>query len=77
MKRTLILALLILCMAIGNTQTAKAQIPVVSLLSSVVKKVITSLDLKVQQLQNQTIALQNAEAFFNRACSFAGEKISC
>jgi hypothetical protein len=40
----------------------KAQIPIVSLITSAVKKVITALDLKVQQLQNQTIALQNAEA---------------
>ncbi|MBW4888958.1 conjugal transfer protein TraI [Mucilaginibacter sp. HMF5004] len=39
-----------------------AQIPVVSLVTAAVKKVITALDIKVQQLQNQTIALQNAEA---------------
>jgi len=41
---------------------AKAQIPIVSLITSAVKKVIVAIDLKVQQLQNQTIALQNAEA---------------
>lgn len=40
----------------------RAQIPVVSLISSAIKKVITAIDLKVQQLQNQTIALQNTEA---------------
>jgi hypothetical protein len=40
---------------------ASAQVPVVSLVSGVIKKVITALDLKVQELQNQTIALQNAE----------------
>jgi hypothetical protein len=62
MKIKRILPVLILWMAIGQIQTANAQIPVVSLLSSVVKKVIIALDLKVQQLQNQTIALQNAEA---------------
>lgn len=39
-----------------------AQIPIVSLISSAVKKIIVAIDLKVQQLQNQTIALQNAEA---------------
>lgn len=39
-----------------------AQIPIVSLVTAAVKKVITALDLKVQQLQNKTIALQNAEA---------------
>jgi hypothetical protein len=44
----------------GNN--VQAQIPVVSLISSAIKKVITALDLKVQQLQNQTIVLQNTEA---------------
>jgi len=42
-------------------QKADAQIPIVGLFTSAIKKVITALDLKVQQLQNQTIALQNAE----------------
>jgi hypothetical protein len=41
--------------------TCEAQIPVVSLVSGIIKKVIVAIDLKVQQLQNQTIALQNAE----------------
>jgi vacuolar-type H+-ATPase subunit I/STV1 len=40
---------------------ASAQIPVVSIVSGIIKKVIIAIDLKVQQLQNQTIALQNAE----------------
>jgi hypothetical protein len=40
---------------------AKAQIPGVSIITGVIKKVIVAIDLKVQQLQNQTIALQNAE----------------
>jgi len=44
------------------TITCEAQIPVVSLVSGIIKKVIIAIDLKVQQLQNQTIALQNAEA---------------
>ncbi|MDO3641238.1 conjugal transfer protein TraI [Mucilaginibacter sp. L3T2-6] len=43
----------------GNT--VRAQIPVVSIVSGIIKKVIIAIDLKVQQLQNQTIALQNAE----------------
>src|SRR5665213_2899120 len=41
---------------------AQAQIPIVSLVTDALKKVIVAIDLKVQQLQNQTIALQNAEA---------------
>jgi len=39
-----------------------AQIPFISIVTSAVKKVIVALDLKVQQLQNKTIMLQNAEA---------------
>jgi len=56
-----IIAFAIICLAVplGKVQ---AQIPVVSLVSSAIKKVITALDLEVQRLQNQTIALQNAEA---------------
>ncbi|MGY4538187.1 hypothetical protein ACVW0P_002607 [Mucilaginibacter sp. UYNi724] len=44
-----------------NHETAEAQIPGVSIVTGVIKKVIVAIDLKVQQLQNQTIALQNAE----------------
>ncbi|MDB5143050.1 MAG: conjugal transfer protein TraI [Mucilaginibacter sp.] len=42
-------------------EKSEAQIPVVGIISAAIKKVITALDLKVQQMQNQTIALQNAE----------------
>src|ERR1700761_5995228 len=42
--------------------TCEAQIPVGSLVTGIIKKVIAAIDLKVQELQNQTIALQNAEA---------------
>jgi hypothetical protein len=59
--KTLICALTCLFFFL-TANVASAQIPVVSLISGVIKKVITALDLKVQQLQNQTIALQNAEA---------------
>jgi hypothetical protein len=40
---------------------AEAQIPGVGIVTGIIKKVIVAIDLKVQQLQNQTIALQNAE----------------
>lgn len=50
------------CLALFLISTAaKAQIPGVGLVTGVIKKVIVAIDLKVQQLQNQTIALQNAE----------------
>jgi len=56
MKKLLIITLLLFIAA--NSQ---AQIPGVSLVTGLIKKVIIAIDLKVQQLQNQTIALQNAE----------------
>ncbi len=56
MKKLLCIAGLLLVAA-----TCEAQIPVVSLVSGIIKKVIVAIDLKVQQLQNQTIALQNTE----------------
>lgn len=59
-KKLWILSLALASLMIPSGE-ATAQIPVVSLVSTVVKKVIMALDLKVQQLQNQTIALQNAE----------------
>jgi hypothetical protein len=40
---------------------AKAQVPVVSAFTGLIKKVIVAIDIKVQRLQNQTIALQNTE----------------
>lgn len=60
MKKPAILCFLILGMLLGGGN-ARAQIPVVNLVTAVLKKVIIAIDLKVQQLQNQTIALQNAE----------------
>lgn len=53
-----------------HVQTAKAQVPGISLITGVIKKVITALDLKVQQLQNQTILLQNAEKQLENSMSF-------
>lgn len=61
MKKLSIIIGLIVIITIAPFQKSQAQIPVVGLISSAIKKVITALDLKVQQLQNQTIALQNAE----------------
>jgi hypothetical protein len=60
MKKTIILCALLLALLSGGGP-AEAQIPVVSLVTGIIKKVIIAIDLKVQQLQNQTIALQNAE----------------
>ena len=44
-----------------SAERAGAQIPGVGLLTGIIKKVIVAIDLKVQELQNKTIALQNAQ----------------
>jgi hypothetical protein len=49
------------CVFFFFANDTKAQIPVVNIVTGVIKKVIVAIDLKVQALQNQTIALQNAE----------------
>ena len=61
-RKTKILAIITAALIFSLTgTTVKAQIPGVSLVTGVIKKVIVAIDLKVQQLQNQTLALQNAE----------------
>lgn len=47
-----------------------AQIPGVSLVTGIIKKVIVAIDLKVQELQNRTIALQNVEQGIINQLSF-------
>jgi hypothetical protein len=61
MKKTRIIIILVVFCLLVPLEKTQAQIPVISLISSAIKKIITALDLKVQQLQNQTITLQNAE----------------
>ncbi|MEO3404989.1 conjugal transfer protein TraI [Mucilaginibacter sp. CAU 1740] len=57
-KISIILCLVVLLLA---ARRANAQIPVVNVVSGLIKKVIVAIDLGVQRLQNKTIALQNAE----------------
>ncbi|MEO3402800.1 conjugal transfer protein TraI [Mucilaginibacter sp. CAU 1740] len=60
MKKIMLSALM--CMAIFfRPVNAKAQVPVVSAFTGLIKKVIVAIDLGVQRLQNKTIALQNAQ----------------
>lgn len=62
MRRRLCYALFVRVLLVWlPVQQASAQIPIVSIISSAVKKVIVAIDLKVQQLQNKTLELQNAE----------------
>jgi hypothetical protein len=49
--------LLIVCLFIGSSQMTKAQTP----WQEIIKAVINAADLVIQQVQNETIVLQNAE----------------
>lgn len=48
---------------------ADAQIPIVDIIKKGIKKVIIAVDLRVQRLQNKTIALQNAQKALENAMS--------
>ncbi|MCJ8208110.1 conjugal transfer protein TraI [Mucilaginibacter sp. RS28] len=74
MKRTLITTGLLLTLLGIGMPKADAQIPIVSLVSSAIKKVIVALDIKVQQLQNQTIQLQQAEQQLENSKTLASFK---
>lgn len=56
----IITALVVLFFSFISNQL-HAQVPGVSLVTGIIKKVIIAIDLKVQELQNKTIVLQNAE----------------
>jgi dsDNA-specific endonuclease/ATPase MutS2 len=60
MKKALSTAGLILILGL-QAQRSDAQIPGVGLVTGIVKKVIVALDLKVQELQNQTLKVQNLQ----------------
>jgi hypothetical protein len=60
-KVKILTAVAAICFLTCSGNRADAQIPGVSIITGAIKKVIVAIDLKVQQLQNQTIALQNAE----------------
>ncbi len=49
--------LMIVCLFIGSSQMSKAQTP----WQEIIKAVINAADLVIQQVQNETIVLQNAE----------------
>jgi hypothetical protein len=53
MKKLILIGFLI----IGSAQVASAQVPIIA----IIKAVINAADLVVQQIQNETIVLQNAE----------------
>jgi hypothetical protein len=53
--------LLIITFCFFISVTAEAQIPLLSVITTLVKKVLNALDLEVEKLQNQTVWLQNAQ----------------
>lgn len=59
-KRLLILALIIMGMTL-SPRPAPAQIPIISLITGAVKKVVKAFDLKIQRMQTKVIGLQNAQ----------------
>ncbi len=61
MKKTIIIAGILLCAIIAPVQQVSAQIAIAEIIKAAVVKVIKAVDLKIQRLQNQTIWLQNAQ----------------
>jgi hypothetical protein len=61
LKRIVYLLLLTtICLTVAPVQQAQAAIPIVQIIREGIKKVIRAVDLRIQRLQNRTIALQNA-----------------
>jgi hypothetical protein len=61
-RRWFVPALLLACLAGGAPQRSDAQVlDIISIINTAVKKVIVAADLEVQQLQTQTIGLQNTQ----------------
>lgn len=56
---TKLLVLLAVCLLKGSSSSA--QIPIVDIIGEITKKVVMAIDLKVQQLQNETLGLQEAQ----------------
>lgn len=69
LTKTALAVTMVCTISLFHTQKANAQIPIVSIITSAIKKVIVALDLQVQRLQNKTIALQNAEANLENSMS--------
>jgi len=53
--------ILVIAICVGACSVSQGQIPVVTVLTTLAKKVINALDLEVQRIQNSTIWLQNVQ----------------
>lgn len=69
MKRIITILIVGLSLTAASVQPAGAQIPIVSLITGAIKKVIKAIDLKIQQQQNKVIWLQNAQKALENAMS--------
>jgi coenzyme F420-reducing hydrogenase delta subunit len=58
---------IIVLLAVFAGTHVQAQDPITEVIKAAVKKVITAVDLKIQRLQNETIALQNAQKLIENA----------
>jgi len=63
MKRKCVVGMMVLlfCFSLFPCKPVQAQIPIISIIQSGIKKVIMAVDLQVQRMQNKTIWLQNAQ----------------
>jgi hypothetical protein len=59
--KNLLLLILIIPAMLAVPKRSRAQIPIVSVITAALKKVINAIDLRIQQIQNKTIGLQNIQ----------------
>jgi hypothetical protein len=59
--KNLLFPILIIPAMLAVPKWSNAQIPIVSVIKAVLKKVINAIDLRIQQIQNKTIGLQNIQ----------------
>lgn len=69
MKHRLIALFLAFTLIVSDYQHAQAQIPIVEIVKAAVVKVIKAFDLMIQRLQNESIALQNAQKVIENTLS--------
>lgn len=61
MKKWMMGTAMTLVMVAAVPRSTPAQVPIVDIVTTAIKKVIVAIDLKVQQMQNKTLWLQNAQ----------------
>jgi hypothetical protein len=59
--KNLLLSIIIIAAMLAVPAGLQAQIPIVSVITAALKKIINAIDLRIQQIQNKTIGLQNIQ----------------